>query len=180
MKALSLVLVLLVMLFFVSGVVEAQAKFVGVKMCGACHKAEKAGQAYTIWEKSKHASAYKTLEGEEAKALAAKKGIKGSPAEAKECLKCHVPGGGTATNVDKSFDVKEGVTCEACHGAASGYRMIHNKPENKEKAAAAGLVHGSKEDSKPCEKCHNAESPTHKPFKMSEMWAKIAHQLPKK
>jgi hypothetical protein len=27
-----------------------------------------------------------------------------------------------------------------------------------------------------CEKCHNAESPTFKGFKMAEAWAKIEHK----
>jgi cytochrome c5 len=91
-----------------------------------------------------------------------------------------VTGGGTATNVEASFKKEDGVTCEACHGAASGFKMIHNKPENLEKAKAAGLVLGDKTDAKFCEKCHNAESPTFKGFKMEEMWAKIAHGLPAK
>ena len=85
-----------------------------------------------------------------------------------------------ATNVDAGFKKEEGVTCEACHGAASAYKMIHSKPENLEKAKAAGLVLPSKTDAKMCETCHNDKSPTFKGFKMAEMWGKIAHQLPKK
>jgi hypothetical protein len=180
MKTMTLLFAVVVAVFLAAAPASAENKYVGIKMCGACHKVEKTGAAYTIWEKSKHANAFKTLETAEAKAVAAKKGIKGNPAEAKECLKCHVTGGGTAANVDAKFDPKEGVTCEACHGAASGYRMIHNKPENKAKAIAAGLIVTKKDDAKPCEKCHNAESPTFKGFKMGEMWAKIAHALPKK
>lgn len=158
----------------------AQGKYSGVKLCGACHKAKDKGEAYTIWEKSAHAKAFEILKSKEAEELATKKGLKKSAAESPECLKCHVTGGGVATNVEPGFKKEEGVTCEACHGAASGYKMIHNKPENKEKAIAAGLTLNSNTDSKPCEKCHNAESPTFKGFKMETMWAKIAHALPKK
>jgi hypothetical protein len=158
----------------------AQTKYSGVKLCGACHKAKDKGEAFTIWEKSPHAKAYETLKSKEADEIAKKKGLKKPAVESPECLKCHVTGGGAATNVEAGFKKEEGVTCEACHGAASGYKMIHNKPENKEKAKAAGLVLNSKTDPKPCEKCHNSESPTAKAFKMDEMWAKIAHQLPKK
>ena len=158
----------------------AQSKYSGVKMCAACHKAEKTGAAFVVWEKSAHAKAFQTLKSKEADEIAKKKGLKTAAAESPECLKCHVTGGGTATNVEAGFKKEEGVTCEGCHGAASGYKMIHSKPENKEKAKAAGLVVTSKTDPKPCEKCHNSESPTFKGFKMAEMWGKIAHPLPKK
>ena len=158
----------------------AQNKYSGVKMCGACHKAEKTGAVYVVWEKSAHAKAFQTLKSKEADEIAKKKGLKTAAAESPECLKCHVTGGGAAANVEAGFKKEEGVTCEACHGAASGYKMIHNKPENKEKAKAAGLVMAAKTDAKACEKCHNSESPTFKGFKMAEMWGKIAHSLPKK
>lgn len=158
----------------------AQAKYTGVKMCGACHKQEKTGQTYTKWEKSAHAGAYKTLLTEKANTIAKEKGLKTTAAEAPECLECHVTGGGTAKNVDKTFAKEEGVTCEACHGPASGYRTLHSKPENKEKAVAAGLNEGKKEDATLCKKCHNEKSPTFKGFDMKEYWAKIEHGLPAK
>lgn len=72
----------------------AQNKFVGSKFCMACHKGGKGGNAYTVWEKSAHANAYKTLTGEAAKKIAKSKGLKTAPAENEACLKCHVTGGG--------------------------------------------------------------------------------------
>ena len=158
----------------------AQAKYTGVKMCGACHKQEKTGATYTKWEKTPHAQAYKTLLGEKAIAIGKEKGLKTAPAESPECLACHVTGGGAATNVEKTFAKEEGVTCEACHGAASGFKTLHSKPENKEKAVAAGLNVGNKEDATFCKKCHNEKSPTFKGFDMKEYWAKIEHGLPAK
>lgn len=170
--------ILVSMVLTLSGL--AENKYTGVKMCGACHKAEKNGAAFVAWEKSPHAKAFEVLKSKEADEIAKKKGLKKPASESPECLKCHVTGGGTATNVEAGFKKEEGVTCEACHGAASGYKMIHNKPENKEKAVTAGLMVGSKTDAKFCEKCHNAESPTFKGFKIEEAWAKIAHGLAKK
>lgn len=174
MKAL---LSLLVVVGLMLGAAEsfAQNKYAGAKFCAACHKGGKGGTAYSVWEKTPHANAYKTLLGEAAVKIGKDKGLKVAPSEAPECLKCHVTGGGSAKNVEAGFKKEEGVTCEACHGAASGYKMIHSKPENLEKAKAAGLVLGSKEDAKACEVCHNAESPTFKGFKMADMWAKIEH-----
>jgi hypothetical protein len=178
MKALTVVLTIALTVAFLAGTSVAENKFVGTKSCAMCHKAKDKGEAFTIWQKSAHANAFKTLEGDAAKKIAKEKGIAKPPSEAPECLACHVTGGGAAKNVDATFDMKEGVTCEACHGAASGFKMIHTKAENKAKAVEAGLVTGDK--AKICETCHNAKSPTFKGFKMAEMWAKIEHKLPKK
>ena len=168
---------LLVAFLFVAGMAPAQNKFVGAKTCGMCHKAKDKGEAFVVWEKSAHAKAYETLKTKQAEEFAKKKGLKKPAAESPECLKCHVTGGGAATNVEAGFKKEEGVTCEACHGAASAFKMLHSKGD-KEKSKAAGLILPSKTDAKMCETCHNAESPTFKGFKMSEMWAKIEHHGP--
>ena len=161
-----------------AGTSVSQNKYTGVKTCAPCHKAGKGGTAYAVWEKSAHAGAYKTLLGDEAKKIAKEKGLKTAPAESEACLKCHVTGGGTAKNVEASFKKEEGVTCEACHGAASGYKMLHAKGDIA-KSTAAGLIEGDK-SGKECQACHNAESPTFKGFKATEMWAKMEHKLPEK
>ena len=88
-------------------------------------------------------------------------------------------GGGAAANVEATFKKEEGVTCEACHGAASGFKMLHIKGDLA-KSKEAGMVIPDKTDAKFCEKCHNAESPTFKGFKIAEMWAKIEHHGPPK
>lgn len=168
----ALVLSLILM---VSGL--AENKYVGAKFCAACHKAGKGGTAYAVWEKSAHAKAYQTLLGDDAKKIAKDKGLKTAPAETEACLKCHVTGGGNAKNVEAGFKKEEGVTCEACHGAASAFKMIHSKGDLA-KNKAAGMI--LEKDEKVCTVCHNAESPTHKPFKFAEMWAKIEHKLPPK
>lgn len=165
--------ILIVGVFFTAAFGFGQNKYVGAKFCAACHKSGKGGTAYAVWEKTAHAKAYQTLLGDEAKKIAKDKGLKAAPSEAPECLKCHVAGGGTAKNLEKTFKMEEGVTCEACHGAASGYKMIHAKGD-LEKSKAAGLVIADK-SGKACEVCHNAESPTHKEFKYAEMWKKIEH-----
>jgi len=174
MRTLRFICAVAVLVMLATAAGDAQSKYTGAKFCAACHKGGKGGTAYTVWEKSAHAGAYKTLLGEAAVKVGKEKGLKVAPSEAPECLKCHVSGGGAAA-AEASFKKEEGVTCEACHGAASGYKMIHSKPENLDKAKAAGLMLPGKEDAKMCEKCHNAESPTFKGFKMAEMWAKIEH-----
>jgi hypothetical protein len=178
MRNICAILVVVLAVAVLASTSFAENKFVGTKSCAMCHKAKDKGEAFTIWQKSAHANAYKTLESDAAKKIAKEKGIAKPPAEAPECLACHVTGGGKATNVEPTFSVQEGVTCEACHGAASGFKMVHTKAENKAKAVEAGLITG--DGAKKCETCHNAKSPTFKGFKMAEMWAKIEHKLPKK
>jgi hypothetical protein len=179
MKAFRILGVAVVATFLVASVSLGDGKYKGIKMCGACHKLEKGGMVFQVWEKSSHAKAFTTLKSKEADEIAKKKGLKKPAAESPECLKCHVTGGGVATNVESGFKMEDGVTCEACHGASSGWVMLHSKAENKEKAVAAGLMLPSKTDAKFCETCHNSESPNFKGFKMEEYWAKIAHGLKK-
>ena len=178
MRYLRIVSNVLVLTFILVFFAHAENKYTGSKFCAACHKSGKGGTAYAVWEKSTHAKAYQTLLSENAKKVANAKGLKVAPNEAPECLKCHVTGGGTAKNVEASFKKEEGVGCEACHGAASGYKMIHAKGDMA-KNKAAGMIIPAK-DEKHCITCHNAESPTHKEFKFSEMWAKVEHGKPVK
>ncbi len=177
MKTFQRVLVLAIALALVAGSAMADNKYVGVAKCKVCHSVEKmGGLAYKVWEKTPHAKAFETLKSKEAAEFAKKKGLTKPASESPECLKCHVTGGGKAAEVKN----EDGVTCEACHGAASGYLSLHNKktPEDKEKAKAAGFV--IDKTGKSCETCHNAESPTFKGFKFAEMWKKIEHFGPKK
>ncbi len=171
------VLTLLLIVVVVFGMTSlAQNKYVGVKMCAPCHKADKTGNQFGVWQKSKHAEAYKTLTGAKAAEIAKAKGIKNA-AEAPECLNCH--GAVDAKLVDK-YDVKDGVQCETCHGAGSAYKSMAVM-KDKAKAIAAGL-HEFKDAAateKFCKECHNEKSPTHKAFKFDEMWGKIKHAVPK-
>lgn len=179
MKIAIAVVAVAVSFMFIADTTAAENKYVGTKTCAMCHKAKDKGEAFVIWQKSAHANAFKTLTNEQSAKIAKEKKLSKPASESPECLKCHVTGGGVAKNVDKTFDMKEGVTCEACHGAASGFKMLHSKAENKAKAVEAGLVTGDA-SKKTCETCHNAQSPTFKGFKYAEYWAKIEHKLPKK
>ena len=176
------VIVIVISFFFLSSITDAQQKvahkYIGTKMCGVCHKGEKKGNVLEIWQKSKHPQAYKALESAEAAKIAKEKGLKKPANESPECLKCHVP----TTGLDKSlltpsYDPKDGVQCETCHGAGFDYKSIAVMKDHA-KSIAAGLIMG-KDDPKLCTKCHNSESPTYKEFKYPEFWAKIKHTVPK-
>jgi hypothetical protein len=167
------IIFLLASVFLLSLSAYAQNKYVGVKMCGACHKGEKKGAQLEVWQKSKHAEAYKTLTGAKASEIAKAKGLKTTAQESPECLECHAITADTKLTAD-------GVQCETCHGAGSAYKnMVLMK--DKEKAVAAGLIDFKDKGAieKKCKTCHNEKSPSYKPFKFDEMWAKIKHPIPK-
>src|SRR3990170_3122165 len=146
MKNSKAVILFLIALFLLSSAVLAQQKtthkYIGVKMCGVCHKGEKKGNVLEIWQKSKHAQAYKVLEGAEAAKIAKEKGLKKPANESPECLKCHVP----TTGLDKSlltpsYNPKDGVQCETCHGPGNDYKSIAVM-KDRAKSIAAGLIMG--------------------------------------
>ncbi len=154
--------------------------FVGTATCGMCHKTEKQGQQLSIWQNSKHASAYKTLQTDEANKIAKEKGFSTPAVETPECLKCHAP----EYNVDKSmlgpkFNIADGVQCETCHGAGADYKNL-SVMKDKAKAVESGLV--LHDDLKTfCVTCHNSESPTIKAGEtvdVNALWDKIKHPIP--
>lgn len=172
----------MVLTFFFFGSLLAPKKFVGVKTCAPCHKGEKKGAMAEIWEKSKHANAYKVLESEEAQKIAKEKGLKKVANESPECLECHVTAAKADTKLlEQGYDKKEGVTCEACHGAGSAYKSMAIM-KDKAKAIAAGLTEYKDEKAidAHCVTCHNEKSPTYKEFKFARAWKAVAHLLPKK
>lgn len=158
------------------------SKYVGSSVCKACHNTDKMGKQYDIWSKSKHAKAIEVLKSEAANKIAKEKGLKTSAVEAPECLACHVAGGWKNPAIyDAKFSKDEGVGCEGCHGAGSGYKTKHQKKEKLEEAKKAGMkllkvADGSAE--KHCLTCHNAKSPTYKEFKFAAQWDKIKHPKP--
>ena len=173
-RLLTLLLIVAVVVGFTTA--QAQNKYVGVKMCSMCHKAEKTGNQYGVWSKSAHAQAYTTLTGPKAAEIAKAKNIKNA-AEAPECLECH---GAVDKAMIATYDVKDGVQCETCHGPGSAYKGMAIM-KDKAKAIAAGL-HEFKDAAAIeafCKKCHNEKSPTNKAFKFDEYWAKIKHSVPK-
>ncbi len=164
---------LLVSLFLMSFSAFAGNTYVGVKMCGACHKGEKKGSQFEIWQKSKHAEAYKTLTGAKAAEIAKAKGLKKAANESPECLTCHTITADAKLTAD-------GVQCETCHGAGSAYKNMAVM-KDRAKAIAAGLTEFKDNAAieKECRTCHNEKSPTFKAFKFEEMWPKIKHPMPK-
>lgn len=150
--------------------------YIGAEKCKMCHNSPAKGAQFTKWTETKHSKAYQTLAGEEAKKIAAAKGI-ADPQKAPECLRCHVAGyGAPAAKLTDKYKIDEGVSCEACHGPGGDYWQMAVM-KDLAKAEAAGLVLPNENT---CKGCHNAEGPTFKGFDYKAMLAQVAHPNPQK
>lgn len=182
MKYLSTLLKTIFLALLCSLIVSAQNKYIGVKACSKCHRTEKQGKQFDIWQKSNHANAYTTLTTARSDSIAKARELKKTAAESPECLKCHIIGNGVdTTQFVKGFNYKDGVQCETCHGAGSNYKPVHIMKDRQK-----SIERGMKEykDQKAieafCKTCHNEKSPIHKEFKFKEAWQKIEHKVPNK
>ncbi len=96
---------------------EDPSKIKTAKTCRRCHVT-----AYNVWEKTPHASGFKTLHRKEAALNIAKKmGVDLIKRESL-CLNCHY----TATESHGELKAESGVSCESCHGAAADWVDLHN------------------------------------------------------
>ncbi len=111
---------------------------------------------YVTWQsKDPHAKAYTVLLNEDSRRIARNLGLPNAH-EAKICLDCH------ANNVpanlrSKTFQISDGVSCEACHGGAVRWLGVHiSGAANHAQNVAAGMY--PTEDpvarAKLCMSCH--------------------------
>jgi len=123
---------------------SSKFQYIGVKKCKMCHKGEKKGNIFEKWQQRGHANAYAQLASEKSKEVAKKAGVKGDPQQAKQCLSCHITGYlASADQKTETLTMEEGVSCEACHGAGSGYKSLKIMKDlnaGKLKGADYGLV----------------------------------------
>jgi hypothetical protein len=169
--------IFLSLFIFSVSAIYAQHSFIGAEACGMCHKTEKQGQQLSIWQNSKHALAYQTLQTERSDEIAAELGHSTKAVETEDCLKCHASGYNVdASLLDKKFKIEDGVQCETCHGAGSDYKSMKIMKSREESIANGMIFFENKEDY--CIGCHNAESPTYVEFVFEEMWEQIKHPVP--
>jgi len=114
------------------------ADFVGHSKCTNCHEHQRQTTKWKTEEpksfgKKAHYSALKRLEDPEAAKYAAAVGLSDAfdLRGTRACVKCHA-------TVFRG-DAQAGVSCESCHGAASGYLQIHQLPGSYTKSVAAGM-----------------------------------------
>jgi hypothetical protein len=109
-----------------------------------------------IWSRDDdHHKAFLVLSNAQSQRIAAKLGI-GDPAGAKICLDCHADNVALALRGPK-FQLREGVTCEACHGGSEQWIKTHTE---KSEPHSANVAHGMYPTEQPlrraelCLSCH--------------------------
>ncbi len=120
---------------------------VGPISCRTCH-----AEAYRIWASSPHARAAQALAPDQRqKAL---------------CLQCHSRDEQRESQVDV-----QGVSCETCHGGGRWYQPAVVM-RDKELGHLFGLVDPTPQS---CMVCHGGQSPSLKPFDVTEAMQRIDH-----
>jgi hypothetical protein len=173
MKKLGVVMIVVLTVAVVIGLFGQTFTYVSAAKCQICHKTEKQGQQYPLWQASKHASSFSILGTPEVAAKAQSMGVQ-DPSNDPKCLKCHSP------LAEKTPELKaEGVSCEVCHGPGSDYKKL-SIMKDKAEAQKNGLVLFANADAVKtwCLTCHaNAHN---KPFDFAAAWDKIKHSVPER
>lgn len=172
-KEIIFILMILICILLIMTVFSQEFSYVGSDKCKICHKSEKQGQQFPIWEESKHSKSLSALTSEKAPEIAQEAGIE-NPTESEKCLQCHAP------LFEKASDLKEdGVGCEVCHGPGSDYKKL-SIMKNREEAVKNGLIVYDSTDvvKNQCLTCH--ENAHGKSYDFESSWEKIKHPVPEK
>ena len=140
-------------------------KYIGAGSCSAtaCHGGVQPKtitsvqqNEYSIWVvQDSHAKAFRSLQNQVSLRMGKILGI-GKPESAPKCLACHalsVP----AAQKGRDFDIGDGVSCESCHGPASGWLGPHTtKDFPRARSVALGMYDTSDlvRRSEKCLTCH--------------------------
>ncbi|MEN6310833.1 MAG: multiheme c-type cytochrome [Acidobacteriota bacterium] len=146
--------------------------YVGAQKCQICHRTERQGRQFPIWDESRHSKSFAALTGPAAASKAKDAGLATPGAENESCLKCHAP------LYAKAPEIKtEGVTCEVCHGPGSVYKKLSLMSNRTEAAQRGLLVYENTDKIKAlCLTCH---ADAHgKAFDFDAAWPKIKHVKP--
>ncbi len=148
--------------------------FVGVGGCSAanCHGGDgtkgTVGSEYSIWiQDDKHAEAYSVLYNETSQRMAKLLKLDKPAHQAALCLNCHAPQNDPPFAGDHAHGslsaLLDGVSCEACHGAASDWLGPHVRHDWAKKSPEEKAALGFRETknlwnrSKVCADCHVGE-----------------------
>jgi hypothetical protein len=128
--------------------------FVGAVSCGSsnCHGSVAPVAAspirldeYYLWSKDDpHADAYQVLEGRDSALIVRNLGLEQPAYQSAQCLACHALNPAPAQQRDRGSwsVVDEGISCEACHGPASGWLNRHGERSASSSEASEGWGHG--------------------------------------
>jgi hypothetical protein len=110
--------------------------YLGVGSCGTsvCHGSAVPRRDYDIlqnefqiWKDDPHARAWEPLTGERSQVIARNLRLPGAAnaADTPLCLSCHTLDVPKAQAAGRSLEVEDGISCESCHGPASGWLEGH-------------------------------------------------------
>jgi len=158
-------------------VLAAAHDFVGESQCENCHDAAAHDalqingvnglhDPISVWKQDPHHNAFTALTSERGKQAAQKANVSDPQAADSMCLKCHATGASSASPPDPS----EGVSCEACHGAAADWQgksqhgQINDNAASMQAAVALGLIDLRKMDIREqnCRGCHIDDRPCYR------------------
>lgn len=164
-------------------------EFVGAKACASCHDSDEKGvNPFQVWRTSGHAGALNSLVSateNQARDLGDLKlwvvrmgngeqyGLPNPAQESKHCLPCHTTGFGVDPKLlGRSFDTKNGIQCESCHGPGGA----HVAAKTADKAGEAIVPFKRYKDENAirakCSTCHNG---TCGEFDFALAWPKVKH-----
>jgi hypothetical protein len=114
----------------------AQGAYIGFNKCIACHDHERQANKWKVEEPAQlgdkaHYRTLRQLQGAKAAAYAKALGYANPDDLGTSCVKCHA-------TVYKGA-ASAGVSCESCHGAASGYLEVHQAKDAYTQAVSAGM-----------------------------------------
>lgn len=172
MKKLSIPIGIFIILISLT-LFSQEFSYIGAGKCKICHKTEKQGKQFPIWEENQHSKSFAALSSPEAATRAKEMGVE-NPAESPKCFKCHAPLFEKAPELNK-----EGVTCEVCHGPGSTYKKL-SVMKSREESIKNGLkAYNSPEEIKPwCLTCHGDAHG--QAFDFEASWDKLKHPVPEK
>jgi hypothetical protein len=132
-----------------SAATDAVARYLGAASCAStpCHGSIVAREAtpvlqneYQVWsQRDAHARAYSVLGDRHSQEIASRLGLLDAQT-ARECLGCHAVAVAERLHGPR-FQISDGVSCEACHGAAERWIETHDDAANSRTASLArGLI----------------------------------------
>jgi len=173
MKKTLSITIIIIGIIFITGLYSQEFTYVGADKCKICHRTEKQGQQFPLWESRKHSQSFQALATDKAKEIAKEAGVE-NPSENTPCLNCHAPLHELAPELKE-----EGVSCEVCHGPGSDYKKLSIMKDHAE-AVKNGLTDYNSPDDikKKCLSCHeNAHGIA---FDFEAAWEKVKHPIPEK
>lgn len=159
---------------------EASGQFTGPGSCSStsCHGSVKPREEsrvlqneYSIWiAKDKHSRAYQALSTPVSQRMARILQLGAKPEQSPKCLACHALSVSPEKRA-RTFELNEGVSCENCHGPASGWLGPHTtRGWTHENSISAGM-YDTRNVIRRTEKCLSCHLGTKEKFVDHEMIA---------